>query len=126
MHAPMHRDSASPLAIKLKILEEMLEETQRLRGDSLSLNPKKAEAFKEKIAAYIAEMKRVDLASLSRKDKEKEDEILSRKIQCTIQRLMEANRNLLASAKANHEIIGDKIARLKKNKNLLKAYNPKQ
>jgi hypothetical protein len=105
----------------------MLRLTRRLNHEPARLDGLDANSFKEKVCGLISEMKDLDLDPPTQGDCEMgsaEEKALKEQIAGTVQRLMDTNHALVASIKAQQEILGEKIACLKKSRAVLKTYRP--
>jgi hypothetical protein len=122
---------AHHLVKKLEKLQEMLVLTERISRDPFGVAQKDAEDFRDRTGVLAAEIREIDLdlnaCSGPGSDPFKAPEYckeLKGQISETLRRLASENSNLMASIKAQQEVIGEKIARLKQNKDLLRTYQP--
>lgn len=126
--ATRRKDDSSSGLQKLRVLEEMLEALEKLRQNPLRVDNNEAGAFRDRICALVAEAeeleRRQDCGESGSLTPGSQEEELKTKIGKTIGRLRDANLSLVASIKAQQAILGDKIARLKDCKGLLKSYRP--
>ena len=117
---------------KLQRLEEMLALTKRIGQDPFSVAQGEAEAFRDQTSRIVSEIKDIDqsLKSYGSVMKAKSAsstacQDLMNRIKTTVKALAKENADLMASIKAQQEILGEKILRLKRNKDLLKSYHPR-
>ncbi|MHC4943621.1 MAG: hypothetical protein ACYTG7_11445 [Planctomycetota bacterium] len=126
-----HSGYAYHLGKKLEKLQEMLVLTERISRDPFGVAQKDAENFRDRTGALSEEIRKIDqeIKDCGRQEADpfrapQYCKALQGQISETLQRLSRENSNLMASIKAQQEIIGEKIARLKQNKDLLRTYQP--
>lgn len=113
---------------KLQKLEEMLESTKRISRNPFGVHEVEAQAFRDQTSQLVTELEGID-RSLKHLDFRPDAPTrlcadLKQRIIETVQHLAKENSNLMASIKAQQEVLGKKIAHIKKNKDLLKTYYP--
>jgi hypothetical protein len=119
------------LESKLQRLEEMLALTRSIGQNPFGVAQGEAEAFRDQTCRLVSEIKAIDRTLKDCKSDMKAataaplacKDLLTR-IKDTVRELARENADLMASIKAQQDILGEKILRLKKNKDLLNSYHP--